>query len=187
MPIIGTIDSQKSGKLFAFEGIATNTVSGSPAASLGFSNIPQTYRHLRIIGYLRSERNFSGNATDATSVNLNGSGLNSAHAAWADGFNQFASASVGVALIVSKSASGNLTNSNLFSAFVMDIYNYRSTTNNKSVRTWWGVQTGNDGAPGFTGLGSGLKLITDPITSVDLLAGSANLSVGSHLALYGIG
>lgn len=188
MPIIGVIDSAKSGKLFAFEGIATATVTGSTAPSLGFTNIPQGYRHLRIIGYLRSERDFSGNAVDAVGATMNGTiGLNAGQATWGDGFNSYSSASVGMGLIVSKSSGVNLTNSNLFSTFIMDIYNYRFTTNNKSVRTWFGVSTGSDGAPGTTGIGSGIFLETNAINAFSVSAGSANLSIGSSLALYGIG
>ena len=48
MPILGVIDSAKTGNLSSYESIQTITVGSGGASTIVFSSIPSTYAHLQI-------------------------------------------------------------------------------------------------------------------------------------------
>lgn len=186
MPIIGILDSAKTGNLATgYNWIASTSVTGASASELTFSNIPASYNHLRIVAVLRSARTFSGNYVDTLGFYLNGGGMNRAHATWGDGFNRYSNASVGSGLIVSASSSTNATPSTLFALVIADIYDYKSNAA-KTIRTVYGFDGNNNSQGGIVGIGSTFANQGNPITSVGLYAGSGNLLQNSKASLYGI-
>ena len=68
MPILGVIDSSKSGNLYSasYESIATVSVGSGGAANVEFTSIPQTYTHLQLRAISRGT-----GTTAAEEVNMN--------------------------------------------------------------------------------------------------------------------
>jgi len=167
----------------SFEPIATVTGNGS-ATELSFTSIPATYSSLQI-------RGVSGvaGAVGFTSLQFNNdSGTNYAtHRLFADG------STVG--------AGGNTARSNTFysifnggntvaanSGSIIDIHDYASTTKNKTVRSFTGLDTnGNTSDYAFLQLTSAVWLSTAAITSIKLIVGNGSaFNSSSVFALYGI-
>jgi hypothetical protein len=170
----------------SFESIATINGNGS-SDTITFSSIPSTYTHLQIrfmifdgnsgsqglklnlnnnttAGNYRSHFLFGSGSTVTASTTTNGSGL----PILIDGLSQQATnvyANVGI----------------------IDIQNYASTTQNKTLRLFEG--TNNNTATGEIGLNSALWLSTAAINSVTLTynsSGSSYFTTTSSFALYGI-
>lgn len=197
MPIFGvTASSNMSSKLTDFYQIATTTVGSGGTASITFSSIPQTYKHLQLRWVARDNRatysaddfkfQLNGNSTPSSYANMRMQGYNttmyyesypSNHAAQLPGF-----------LAGAPSASGgNIANS--FGVGIIDIYDYTNTNKNKTLKGISGEQSNQNGANtgGAMGLYSGLFLSTSAITSIYIAPGNATLlSEFSTFALYGV-
>ena len=71
MPILGIIASSIQGsKTTAYESIATQTVGAGGVASVTFSSIPSTYKHLQLRIMSRADR--SGAALTNLFIQING-------------------------------------------------------------------------------------------------------------------
>jgi hypothetical protein len=73
--------------------------------------------------------------------------------------------------------------SSIRSVFIIDIHDYASTTKNKTVRTFSGVDMNGSGLVYLT---SGLWLNTAAVNSVLLKPDGGDFDTGSSVALYGI-
>ena len=191
MPILGTIASQFAGKPFAtFESIATVTV-GSPQATISFTSVPATFKHLQIRCISRSTNanSFAGfiEATfnsDTTSGNyyslhrLHGRG---------DGL-VYTSADTGVGYSRIGLVAGGSTAANGFSATIIDILEYTSTTKNKTTRTITGLAGQSTDTENDIMFASSLyfPLTIAAISRIDLNVSGANFAQYSQFALYGI-
>ena len=188
MPILGVIASSTrqgqatdTGVMFP---IFATTVT-STAASITFSNIPSTYKHLQIRGIARSSRAASSdtifmwyNGDTGTNYGLhfvsgNGSTANSFGAA----ANTATQMDV-MQIATTSSATG------VFGSIIIDILDYSNTSKFKTQRSIGGF---NNTSNGVLGLCSGHWRNTNAITSITLDAHSTDtFQQFSTFALYGI-
>jgi hypothetical protein len=167
----------------SFESIATFNGTGS-SGIITFSSIPQTYKSLQIRGISRLT---SGTIAYPISLTINGatSGY-SWHYIQGNGTSASSGSSTGATNIqINKSAAGNTVAANVMGVSIVDIVDYASTSKNKTLRYFSGVDA-NTGATSFgITLGSGLYPSTTAITSITLNAGF-NFATTSTIALYGV-
>jgi hypothetical protein len=167
----------------AYESIQTVTVGAGNQASISFTSIPSTYKHLQIRAINRSTRasafgywnmSFNSDTTNANYFwghNLAGSGAS----AYADTF--------GSAPGIVVQMPGASQSANMFGATVIDIPDYGNTNKNKTTRTL----NGHDfNGSGYMILSSGLWMSTAAITSITFTDQNANFAQYSSFALYGI-
>jgi len=164
-----------------YEHIETITVGAGGAASVTFSSIAGTYKHLQVRYVARANAAVLG-----TLIRLNGNtGSNYAfHELYGNGTSALSSASTsqtfGLSYIAPSSAPAST-----FGAGIIDILDYTSTSKNKTVRSLAGYD--GNGA-GTVGLVSSLFFATPAaVTQIDLIAQSSNQFVQhSTFALYGV-
>lgn len=172
MPIIGVIDSAKTGRLVtgAYEYISQYVVSGSAVTSFSLSSIPTTYRTLVLKGY--------GSTSASTNWTVTASSGGSYY--WSQGYGSgtgsWAGSSSGTGYYL-----GPFT-SNGWGQFTMTIVDY-AATKNKSVNMFGG-QDVNGG--GYVGISNSSSDGSTAINSLTVGVGGGNISVGSSFYLYGI-
>jgi hypothetical protein len=173
-PILGILASSMRGVTNSYESIQTFTVGSGGQASITFSSIPSTYKHLQIRasaqistsgGSCPVEFNSDTNLSNYYQHVLFGSGSS---AASSSGNNN----TFGFQLDSAQPGAG-----------VMDILDYSNTNKNTTVRTLSGNDT-NGG--GFITFRSGLWNNTAAITGITIKPSSGNFNQHSSFALYGI-
>jgi hypothetical protein len=182
-PILGVIDSQKSGHLYSnsYENISTSIVGAGGASSVVFNAIPQTYKHLQIRFVARTNL-ASGSNADTLYIQANTSSAPyNSHGIYGTG-----STTVGVTNTGSSSALLLCTpltsvTSGVFGMGILDIYDYTSTKN-LMIRGYGGYD--NNGA-GFVTLTSMYGTNSAAITELNL-GFNSSIQQYSHFALYGI-
>lgn len=155
--------------------LATQTVGNGGAASVTFSNIPQSgYTDLKVVMSVRS-------TDDYLNVSFNGSSSNfTSRTLGANSGGAFSiSASTGLAYGLSNS---NSWTANTFSNAELYIPNYTSS-NNKSFSV--DAVTENNGTAITLALYAGLWSNTSAITSISFNQGSNTILAGSTFYLYG--
>jgi len=159
----------------SFESIATANLSGISTTT--FNSIPSTYKHLQL-RFLGIESSLASTFR----LRLNGdTGTNYArHWLYGDGSSASAGGTASTTVIDIGSKLGILTEP---CVGIIDIHDYASTTNNKTIRSFSGHD--RNGA-GEIGLYSGVWLSTAAVTSVTFFASSGNQNAGATIALYGI-
>lgn len=193
MPILGVIDSAKSGHLWpanSYYQIATTTVGSGSAADITFSSIPATYTHLQIRGIARS----TNGSINGISVNMQfNSDTNTNYSQHYLGTYQGAGSateSVGAAN-TSSIYIGAIPNdglmASLYSGHTIDILDYKDTNKYKTVRSLSGYDF-NGATTGYSylNLHSGNWRNGNAITSIKLYGASGNFMQYSSFALYGI-
>jgi hypothetical protein len=156
----------------------------SAQATINFTNIPQTYKHLQIRAIARTtstnseswqSMRFNGNTTGYNNHQLvgNGSSASSVYENLANRINFGTTA-------------GNPATANTYGSIIVDILDYTNTNKNKVVRFLEGYDTNGSGT---VILRSGLWQNTSAITSI--LMGPENFANGnyaanSQFALYGV-
>jgi hypothetical protein len=166
--------------------LATQTVAAGGAASITFSSIPQTYKHLQIRGIVRGT---NSGASAHILFRINGdSGANySRHLILADGDNSVQSygyagetkASIGYSV-------GATSGSNMYGGFVTDILDYQNTNKNKVVKSFCGASNNSGTNYAYLTYGSSAWLNTNAVSSITIFNESSNLEQYSSFALYGI-
>lgn len=167
----------------AFESIAT-TVITSDTASVTFSSIPQTYKHLQLRMFAKTDR---GDTDDVTLVQFNGDTAANYSYHYVRG-NGTAASSGGAAstsyIYLNYASSGNSSASNIFGSCVVDILDYTNTNKYKTTRSLQGFDLNGQG---WVYLSSGNWRSTSAITSIVLdQQYGTNWKQYSHFALYGI-
>jgi hypothetical protein len=162
----------------SYESIQTFSI-GSSQASVEFTSIPGTYKHLQI----RASARATAQARLIMQFNGNTGANYSAHLLLGDGSTVAAGAGVsGVNMALAQSQA----DANIFSANIVDILDYANTNKNKTAR----ILAGNDknASGGEIALWSGSYFAnTNAITSIKLNFDSgANIAQYSSFALYGI-
>jgi hypothetical protein len=186
-PMLGIMASGISGNLWSpgkdYDSIATTTVGGGGAASITFSSIPATYKHLQIRISARCAiatvlRNITLRVNSDTGANY------TTHYMFGDGATVTAGAEVSVSFMYPGITAGASANADVFAANVMDILDYANTNKNKTLRNLQGID--NNGS-GRAYLASGLWNSTSAITSLTFGAeGGSNFDEYSSFALYGV-
>jgi len=161
----------------SFESIATVTATSGTSVTL--SSIPSTYQHLQI----RWQAARNGSSNGQLNMRINGdTGANYAyHAVYGDGATVTA---LGGASDTRIQYLGFVRGSSFDykARGVIDLHDYASTTKNKTVRNFAGVDTNGAGTMWLT---SGLWMNTAAVTSItfDLLGDTFNTT---EFSLYGI-
>jgi hypothetical protein len=172
--------------LTSFESIATVTLN-STQATVNFTSIPSTYKHLQI-RYIA--RNSAANTDGYQAIQFNGDSTNGNYYFYhfIEGVGTSVSVSSGGtnAGILAGRNSGASATSGVFGAGVIDILDYTNTNKNTVVRVLTGSD--NNGSGNVLDLSSGFWLNTAAVTSISLLAGLGGYSFvsGTQFALYGI-
>jgi hypothetical protein len=184
MSLLGIIASSKLTAVpNSYESIATVSV-GSDTASVNFTSIPSTYKHLQIRALIRTNRatttdqfliGFNSATTTYTSRSMRATGSGSV----------FVNTNSGSSGVFSYYAAGNSASANVFGVFVADVLDYTSTTKNKVVKVLAGSDNNDNGAISFN---SGAWRTSDQaITGITITAQTGeNIKANSHFALYGI-
>lgn len=171
-----------------YELIERVNVGSGGSASITFSSIPSTYRHLQIRAIARDTN--TNSQINSLYITLNGVGGSSY--AWhrLEGFGS------GTPTRGSTANTGNIwigpaaTNgytSGIFAAHIIDIVDYANTNKYKVVRHFGGFDTNGTGTePGEIALTSGLFMSTSAITSLTISVGGQSQVQNSNFALYGI-
>jgi hypothetical protein len=191
MPILGTIASQVPANLPAdsFYSIATATVGSGGSASISFSSIPSTYKHLQIRGIGRATSGQS--ATALADVNLTFNGDTNSNYARHRMLGETSISTAGLASqqqipfssVLPRSSSA----SNTFGSFVLDILDYSSTNKRKTVRWLGGGDLNGAGTITFQ---SAFWMNNSAISSMTFIFETDSSGVPcaqySRIALYGI-
>lgn len=181
-PILGIIASQGKVAANSYESIATFTL-GSNTASVTFSSIPQTYKHLQIRYNGRSDRS-QNSEYGVVSYNSDTSTNYSFHSITGDGATVPVDAAATVAYQSLLYFPGALRGSNIFGSGVVDILDYANTNKYKTLRTLNGYDSNGDGRISFQ---SGSWRNTNAITSITIATfNGSNFITSSSFALYGI-
>jgi hypothetical protein len=192
MPILGIMASSTSGAnaVGDYESIQTVTVGSGGTASITFSSIPATYKHLQIRMLTQSNRATYG--TDSALGKLNGdTGSNYAfHALRGGGASVSAiNSTTQTNFYLYGSSATTSASANTFGAAITDILDYASTSKYKTIRCLAGSDL-NGTVSGFGGqvaLDSSLWQSTSAVTSINLAPESGTLwTQYSSFALYGI-
>lgn len=182
MPLIlGTLASAVTANAAppAFESIGTYAIT-STTASVTFSSIPQTYKHLQIRGVITNPANGGFN-----SMRMNG---DSSTASYIQHFMYANTPTVAAGANLTGQSSINVGGLSYgISAtspriFIVDLLDYKDTNKNSVVR----IMTGEDeNGAGEVTFQSGTWLNTAAVTSLTFLV-SNSYTAGSHIALYGV-
>jgi len=164
----------------SFDSIATTTLS-SPQSTLVVGSIPGTYQHLQIRGILKSTaipggtpRLYFNNDRTTNSYSMheifgNGGG--------STGVNQ----QFNLDAIYASLGSQNTTQ---FGAYVINIFDYASTSKSKTIQFIHGFDSN---ASGYVSFSTGMYTSTNAITSFGITPQqTANFDTGSTMAVYGI-
>jgi hypothetical protein len=191
-----TITSLKTGAVYdstllagnaAFDPAATfliQRIAGTgSSATISFTSIPQNYSSLQI--------RFIGRVTNAdTGENLflQFNSDTASNYSWHYFEGDGATVTAGGAATQAKSLSGRLSaasaTSGIMGAGIIDIHNYASTTQNKTIRVFTGLDRNGSGN---MRLDSGNWRSTSAITSIQITNGSStNFTTDSTFALYGM-
>jgi hypothetical protein len=166
----------------SYESIATVTVGSGGQATIEFNPIPSTYKHLQIRAIARGTRS----AIDVSlTMRLNGEtgSFYSAHHLGGDGANPYAYASSSATNIDVNDIFAATSTASTFSALVIDILDYSSTTKFKTTR---GLLGSDRNGAGKLELNSGLYQKTTAVSSISFALGANDFAQYSQFALYGI-
>jgi len=133
----------------SFDSIATVTVGAGGQSSISFTSIPSTYKHLQIRGFAKNAQ--TTYAGDNMQIRFNGDSATNYSFHYIEGYSTNLVRALGsgtqtVALGLHNALTGSQAGySNVFSAFVIDILDYASTSKNKTVKTLGGFDSNGDG------------------------------------------
>ena len=165
----------------AYELIST-TVLGSSAASVTFSGLGTSaaaYKHLQIRLTGRTTRAVAEDG--ATVLQLNSDTGANYRSHWLVGTGSSV-VSYDDTIIGLGSFSGNNAGANQFTAQVIDLLDFSSSSKNKTLR----FLAGNAGSFNSIRLHSGLWMSTAAVTSIDLKTTVGSWATGSRFSLYGL-
>ena len=187
MPIVGQFGSLAGlGSLIlpggVMESIQTVTLSNSTTSSVTFSDVGG-YQHLQIRGLIRNTRAASVDGSTMTMRFNSDTGSNYfSHRLRGDGVASANAYTTRSSLYMVDYASDSATAS-VFTAFVIDILDYGSTSKNKTVRS---LQGADFNGSGYVNIMSGAWNSTSAVTSITLLDATYNFKQYSTFALFGI-
>lgn len=162
----------------SFESIASATGTGS-SGTITFSSIPSTYQHLQIRYMFQTV--VAGNAMYLTFNNDTAANYVQQRL-YGNGSTTTVGASTAQSRIsVDSQATGPTATSPVVG--IIDIQNYGSTTQNKTLRALAGIDANGSGDANLI---SGLWLSTSAVNRIDLTLGSSSYTTSTVIALYGI-
>jgi hypothetical protein len=172
----------------SFESIATAVGDGS-SATITFSSIPSTYKHLQIRGIGRATFTaFVGDVGYTIRFNSDSSSVYTRHRLIGDGSSATtgANANISSAYSLNGAVTSASSNTTIYGVSIIDIIDYADTSKFKTVRILSGSD-GNVSNPNYAvSLNSSLWRSTSAITSIEITADGGNFATNSQFALYGI-
>jgi len=186
--IAGVLAPQVATPTGDYESIATQTVGAGGAASITFSSIPSTYKHLQIRGIAATTYVSGGASASPLTIGFNSDTTYTnyrTHQLLGDGSTAQAYTVQASGWLAGVTNAVNADSANTYTAFIIDILDYRNTSKNKVTRSLFG----NDrNGSGDINLFSGLWLNTGAITSIttQFPQSPRTLAQYSSFALYGI-
>lgn len=186
--IVALLDAGAGGGGGSFESIATAVGTGS-SATITFSSIPSTYTSLQIRMLSKNTRSVdSNNGTNRLQFNGDSGANYVYHQLIGDGSAASAAGATGLNFaVIGQSPGSGDSNTNTMGVTIIDIHNYTSTTQNKTVRSFNGVDQNVASTSKCTlRLQSSLWLNTAAITSISLIHPDGNWTTNSVFSLYGI-
>jgi hypothetical protein len=176
-PMLGIMASSMQGAVGDYESIQTVTASGT-TATLSFTSIPSTYKHLqfRLLG--RGTYAAAG-LTCYLSINSNGQ-TGYRHHLYGNGSAASAYAVTGYGTI--GGIPGSTVTANVYGVSVLDILDYTNTNKTKTLRHLTGFDANGSGE---LMIGSSYSNISAAITSVDFTVDGSWVDK-TTIALYGI-
>lgn len=184
---LGILATTSGGAAAGAYELISSTVLSSSAATVTFSSIDQTYKHLQIRAVGRAASGGAGSLLVSARFNAD-SGANYAyHDLFGSGSSVVSSSATSSTIMPVLGAVGSAGEANAFGSAVIDILDYASSSKNKTVRSLTGF-TQNTTPLHRIYLRSGVWLNTAAITSIQLgdFSGGINLAAGSRISLYGI-
>ena len=167
----------------AYDSLATITVPSGGAASIIFSGIPSTYKHLQVRAFMQNNRGTFSTSTYLLRANSD-SGSNYYNHVLA-GSGSAASASAYSDTAVNPNDASGTGVSGVFGASIIDILDYTNTNKNTTFRMLNGVDV--NGSGGFVSINSALWNNTAAITTLTITPAHGTLwNQYSSFALYGI-
>jgi hypothetical protein len=182
---LGILAAAGAGGGGSFESIASVSGNGS-SQSLSLNSIPSTYASLQIRGMARIDRNNPSFPFGNLSIYFNSdTGNNAEHSVMGNGSTVSATGSTGITACTIGNIATDAQTSNVMTSFIIDIHNYASTTQNKTIRTFIGTDINGTGRVALT---SSLYLTTiAAISSIQIENyNSAAFTSSSIFSLYGI-
>jgi hypothetical protein len=197
MPILGVLASAISGHLEnnSYESIATVTVGSGGSASVSFTSIPSTYKHLQIRYFGYSTRNNIVLDTYEFRVGTGSIDTTSSyvfHNLYGDGSSAGTYSITSTTSIQPVFCTGDLNASSQQSGVgVIDLLDYTNTNKYKTVKFLGGFDINGSYGSGTTyggrvGLTSGLCQKTTAIDTITMFPTNGSWGQYSSFALYGI-
>lgn len=194
MPILGILDSAKTGRLStnAFESIATASANGG--GSFSFTSIPQTFTHLQLRVSMASTR---GDNLDGTSTTINGVGTGTpyfGHGWYGEQYNGGSQAISGYnggggsgnnASIIPTYITGN-NNAGIPTTYTWDFLNYTSTSRMKTYCMYNGGMTSASYQSSVSGMRINTFTSLNAITSIQFSMDYGGTYTNTTVALYGV-
>lgn len=168
------------GAIPAFDSIASIDATGS-SGSVTFSNIPQIYQHLQIRCVMFGDTFNQSSPTVRFNSDANTNYVNQFVAA--NGSSAYVGSSTSTTIIGIGSNNSPLQSATPTVAIV-DIHDYASTTKFKTLKSYGGIESNNNGTE--TIIHSGLWRSQSSITSITIQALGQNWTNNSRFSLYGI-
>ena len=179
---VALLESGAAAAVGDYESIQTTTLSGTQA-TISFTSIPSTYKHLQLRIMGRSTR--TGNNSNAITFTFNGSssGYGYTHRLYGNGSTASADAPNGSTYSFGPSMATDNTTAGTMGVAVMDILDYANTNKYKTTRFLGGFDANGSGEIYLT---SGLWQNTAAIDRVDLSVDSFSWAAKTTIALYGV-
>ena len=177
----------------AMDAISVVTVPSGGLATVEFNNIPQTYTHLQLRALARGNRTPVTYDNFVLRFNSDVGNSYSYHTMYGDGraggpFSEGSGTSATNSMLAANiPGSASLTSS--FGVAVIDIWDYTSTSKNKTMRSLSGYESNTTGYSSIYSsicLTSGSWYSTAAVNTITILASNAPLQQYSHFALYGV-
>ena len=165
----------------AFESIATTTVGSGGQATITFSSIPSTFKHLQLRCLARGSTGTQG-AQNRMTLNSDSATNYSFHRLFGDGGSAGSSGAANETYANGGINIGASSLANVFAASVVDILDYANTDKYKTVRILSGFDQNGSGE---VYLWSNAWRSTSAVSSITITT-TANFSQYSSFALYGI-
>jgi hypothetical protein len=175
-----------------FESIATVSVGSGGTATISFTSIPSTYKHLQVRALMQGG-GAAGGVALITTFNSDTAANYSAHQLYGDGSTVTAAGDANTSRLTWAPAGGfqsygSADGASIFSAHIIDILDYANTSKYKTLRAIHGRD--KNGA-GRVMLESGnwrntAAVSTITFTTVDSSLASQNFSQYTSFALYGL-
>jgi hypothetical protein len=182
--LLGTLSSGVAAATGSYESIATATGTGT-SATITFSSIPSTYKHLQIRWIARSTFATASAVNINTQINADTGANYANHRLSGDGSaTTAAGAASATEMVFPFMVSGNSATAGIVGTGIIDIQDYASTTKTKTLRVFGGVDTNT--SAGRVAIQSGLWNSTSAMTSISFTSNDGNFGTTTSFALYGI-